>query len=215
MSEQAPEAPAPQRESRRRGGFVSTFTTRIGPLPMWVWLVIVAAILIAWRLYSAKTSATAQTTQDTGTSAEDVPQFVNQTYTTVTPPMAGPPGPPGPPGPAGRGDPSGPPIPVNFQPSLRPPPPSRGRAPGMPTGIKATHATSNAISAAWAKVAGATSYIVRVTYQGKLVKQMTTHSPFATISGLGPDHTYTVHVAAVGPGGTSAESNGPAIKTTR
>ena len=100
-----PEAPAP---SRPRGGKITqTFTTRIGPLPMWVWLVIIAGILIAWRIYSQKASA-AQATEATGTDtsqvpADQVPQFVNQTYVSPVPPTspgpAGPPGPTGPPGP--------------------------------------------------------------------------------------------------------------------
>ena len=100
MSETAPE---PQPRSSGGGKITQTFTTRIGPLPMWVWLAIVAAILIAWRVYSSRASAQQQdtSTTDTGTPSDQVPQFVNQTYTTATPPTVNittPPGPPGPPG---------------------------------------------------------------------------------------------------------------------
>lgn len=208
MSEMPAEVP-PRRSTG--GGIKGTFTNRIGPLPMWVWLVIVAGILVAWRLYAsrkANAQQAATSAADTSTAASDVPQFVNQTFVSASPPTAGPPGPAGPAGPAG------PPGQVKT-PAPRPAPVSRTATPGMPTGIRATKVTGNSIAAAWQKVAGATSYIVRVTYQGKLVKQMTTHSPNATITGLGPDHTYTVHVAAVGPGGQSSETNGPAVKTTR
>ena len=55
---------------------------------------------------------------------------------------------------------------------------------------------------------------MRVTYQDKLVG--TPHivtGTSATISGLAPLRTYTFHVAAIGPGGTSSETNGPAVKT--
>lgn len=83
MSEQAPErAPA-----RARGGNV--FTHRIGPLPMWIWVAVIGGVIVAWSLYKSRTSgqsSTASSSGDTGTPAADVPQFVNQTYTTVTPP---------------------------------------------------------------------------------------------------------------------------------
>jgi hypothetical protein len=94
-----PDTPqAPSREN--------VFTRKIGPLPMWLWVVIVAVPLLVYSLYKQKkTTATASTTgTGTGstTSASQVPQFVNQTYTTVVPPAA----PtaaatPGPSGPAG------------------------------------------------------------------------------------------------------------------
>jgi hypothetical protein len=88
-------------------------------------------------------------------------------------------------------------------------------APAMPAAHE-TKVTASSVTLAWAKVANATSYRVRVTYQGKLVG--TPHvvtGTSATISGLGADHTYTFHVAAIGPGGTSSETNGPAVKTSK
>lgn len=88
--------------------------------------------------------------------------------------------------------------------------------PGTPTGVHATKTTSNAVTLTWNKAPNATSYRVRATYQGKLVgSQQTVNGTSATISGLHPDHTYTFHVAAVGPGGSSGETNGPAVKTSR
>jgi len=83
VSEQAPEAPA--RPARRE----NVFTRKIGPLPMWGWLAIVGGGIGAWALYSRKQAG--QTTA-TGTSASQVPQFVNQTYVSPTPPMAPAPG---------------------------------------------------------------------------------------------------------------------------
>jgi Fibronectin type III domain len=86
--------------------------------------------------------------------------------------------------------------------------------PGMPSGVRATKTTANAVTLAWNKAPNATSYRVRATYQGKLVgSQQTVNGTSATISGLHPDHTYTFHVASVGSGGTSSETNGPAVKT--
>lgn len=82
---------------------------------MWIWVAIIGGVIVAWSLYKSRTSSQqAAASTDTGTSAADVPQFVNQTYTTVTPPNVtvdntppppaeGPPGPPGPTGPAGPG----------------------------------------------------------------------------------------------------------------
>ena len=69
----------------RRG---NVFTRRIGPLPMWVWLVIVAVIVVGWAYWRNRQSAgqASSSSTATGTDASQVPQFVNQTYTTVQPP---------------------------------------------------------------------------------------------------------------------------------
>jgi hypothetical protein len=205
VSETAPERPAPRRSSS--GGTLELFKEKIGPLPMWVWVAIIAAGLIVYRLYADKKNASAASSPaDSSVPADQVPEFINQTYTTVTAPASTPP-------PAnGTTPPAKAPTPT--------PPSSPGKtggpsAPAMPSGVKAGKVTSSSIAASWPKVAGATSYLVRVTYQNKLVKQETVKTPAATIAGLSPDHTYTVHVAAVGPGGTSPETNGPGIQTTR
>jgi hypothetical protein len=89
VSETVPERPAP----RQRKGFIGTLTAKIGPLPMWVWVVLVTVILLAWRWYASKQANTSGTTGTDTTAADQVPQFVNQTYTTVTPPAATPPPP--------------------------------------------------------------------------------------------------------------------------
>ena len=89
-------------------------------------------------------------------------------------------------------------------------------APAMPSGVHATKTTSNSVTLAWNKSANATGYRVRTTYQSKVVgSPASVTGTSATISGLTADHTYTFHVAATGPGGTSAETNGPAVKTSR
>jgi len=102
-----------------------------------------------------------------------------------------------------------------------PPPPTGGTAtakpkPAVPAGVHDTKVTPTSVTLAWAKDPNATTYRIRVTYQGKLVGGAhTVTGTSATISGLTPDHTYTFHVAAIGPGGVSAETNGPAVKTSR
>lgn len=67
MSETAPEQPSstppgpPKREN--------VFTRKLGPLPMWVWLVIVAALILAYVLYSSRKGKQASTSsgqQQTG-----------------------------------------------------------------------------------------------------------------------------------------------------
>jgi Fibronectin type III domain len=86
--------------------------------------------------------------------------------------------------------------------------------PPMPTGVHATKVTATSITIAWTKSPGATLYPIRVTYQDKLVRSSSTPGTSATIFGLSPNRTYTVHVKAQGPGGTSSETNGPAVKTS-
>jgi hypothetical protein len=91
---------------------------------------------------------------------------------------------------------------------------TKAPAPGVPTGVHETKVTATSITIAWAKDPNATFYPIRVTYQGKLVHTSGTAATSATVFGLTPDHTYTFHVKAQGPGGTSAETNGPAVKTS-
>jgi hypothetical protein len=94
-------------------------------------------------------------------------------------------------------------------------PPSTAKTgpPPMPTGVHSTKVTATSITIAWSKSPGATLYPIRVTYQGKLVRSSSTPGTTATIFGLSPNRTYTVHVKAQGPGGVSSETNGPAVKT--
>jgi len=119
MSEAAPE------RARARGGNV--FTHKLGPLPMWAWVAIAGAVILGWAYYKNKTSAAASGTaaDTTGTSASDVPQFVNQTYTTVQAPAVQDEQEP----PAGPGDKSGPPIPAAYIPPVPKPPGTRPAVP--------------------------------------------------------------------------------------
>lgn len=71
-------------ESGRARGNV--FTRKIGPLPMWAWLGIVGGAVVAWEFYRNQTTSSAST--GSATPASDVPQFVNQVYTSPGPPMA-------------------------------------------------------------------------------------------------------------------------------
>jgi hypothetical protein len=86
MSEQAPEPAG----GGGGGGGGGLFKRKIGPLPMWAWLAIGATIILAYVIIKRQSSSSAAstTTADTSTPASDVPQFINQTYTTVTPPAA-------------------------------------------------------------------------------------------------------------------------------
>ena len=86
MSQMAPEKPP----APKQGGNV--FTRKIGPLPMWAWLAIGLGVIGVYYVWQSKqnSSASDTTSSDTGddTNASQVPQFVNQTYTSVTPPAA-------------------------------------------------------------------------------------------------------------------------------
>lgn len=81
MSEMATEhRPAAKREN--------VFTRKLGPLPMWAWVAIVSAVLIGY--FYLKNKKAGQTTP-TGTNASQIPQFVNQVFTSVQPPGTPPP----------------------------------------------------------------------------------------------------------------------------
>jgi hypothetical protein len=121
VSEQpgAPAAPA-KREN--------VFTHKIGPLPMWAWVGIVGGILVVWRIYSSKNAAAsaaqqAAATTTPSTPANQVPQFVNQTYVSTTAPSSTG---------ATAAVPAGP-TPVSPNPVSIPQPPSTSPTPGVPT----------------------------------------------------------------------------------
>lgn len=94
MSQMAPEAGpapvAPSRDQGRAGG--SPLKRKIGPLPTWAWVLIGAAVILGVAYWRNRGSASSSSGTDTGTGdttdASQVPQFVNQTFTTVTPPTA-------------------------------------------------------------------------------------------------------------------------------
>ncbi|HXT92376.1 MAG TPA: LysM domain-containing protein [Trebonia sp.] len=110
MSEAAPER-APSRAPSSGGGGGNVFTHKLGPLPTWLWIVIVGLALVAWSWWKNKSAdaASSANTASSSTPADQVPQFVNQTFTTVTPPSVNVTAPAGPAGPAG---PTGPQSPV-------------------------------------------------------------------------------------------------------
>jgi hypothetical protein len=101
--------------------------------------------------------------------------------------------------------------PHRTQSSAKPP---LTKPPAAPADVRATTVAPTAMTLAWNGVAGATDYLIRVTYQGKLVTQKSVTATSSTVSGLVPDHTYTVHVAASNSAGTSAEA-GLSVKTPR
>jgi hypothetical protein len=88
------------------------------------------------------------------------------------------------------------------------------KAPAMPGGIHGTPYT-NRIDLAWTAVPTATQYRIRATYQSAVVYNGTSSTNHATVTGLAPNRTYTIHVAAGNSAGWSSETNGPAIKTTQ
>lgn len=181
MSEQAPEAPGRAGPGSSAGGSGLGFLGRkFGGFPVWVYVAVLAGLL-AWR-YVAGKSAASSTTSGTGTSADtsqapnstdasQIPQFVNQTYTTLTPPTApiigtNVPTPPGVPTPTKR-----PPQPV----ALFPP----------PTGLRATNPSKSGVTLTWDTVpAGSVypgSYTVAIyNAKGKPVDQITVDTPDTT-----------------------------------
>jgi hypothetical protein len=180
MSEQPGSAPA--------GGHENVFTHKLGPLPMWGWLAIVGGALVAWRLYSSKKAAAANTadttTGTTSTDANTVPQFVNQTYVNTTAPTA--PGTAGTPtNPAPVGD-SGNPKPTTTLPGKWSYP--------APSGLAVYDQSAKGIRLSWNAVTGPSgqhpnSYNV-TTYNSK-GKQVSQHN---TTAG-------NTNTAEYGPGG--------------
>lgn len=189
MSEQAPETPG-----RGTRGGSNMFTQKIGPLPMWAWVGIAAAILVVWRYMAAKNASAASnaSTAAATTAADQVPQFVNQTYTTVTAP--GSPGTTPTPAPTPTPTPTPTPVPTPTTPHPAPRPTS---APPTVGGLRSTGAGATNVQLAWNPSPGATSYQVRVTYQNKVVKTFMTNGTTYNATGLSPNRTYGLHVVAI------------------
>lgn len=78
--------------SRPKG---NVLTSKMGPLPMWGWMAIIAGVAVLYSFYKKSKGTTASTSaaQASGNSpggvdASLVPQFINQTYDNDTPPAA-------------------------------------------------------------------------------------------------------------------------------
>jgi len=118
------------------------FTNKIGPLPMIAWVGIIGAVIVAWAYLKNRNSGSQAAAGDGSTPASDVPQFVNQTYTTVTAPTVEQPQTQTGtiPGGAGEGGPPpqqnliipGPPGGGSFQPPHPKPPPRKPGGTGQP-----------------------------------------------------------------------------------
>lgn len=178
MSEQPPAPPRTGGAPARPGGRENVFTHRIGPLPMWGWLAIVGGLLAAWRLYSNKQAAqsaqSGQSTSSTDTSANTVPQFVNQTYVSTTAPAA-----PGTTDSSSGGTVTNPaPTGTSTQPKPTTTLPGSWHYPA-PSGLAVVNTSAKGVSMSWDAVTGPAgqhpnSYTV-ATYdsKGKLVDQFT------------------------------------------
>ena len=113
MSETAPEP------SGGGGGIGGTLGRKMGPMPVWLWLVILTVAALGFYLWKQHTAAASSGTAVTGTGsvtpASSVPDYVSQTTINLTEPpetTTPPPGPPPkkkPPGGGGGGAPKGPP----------------------------------------------------------------------------------------------------------
>lgn len=87
--------------------------------------------------------------------------------------------------------------------------------PAMPSGVSTSGVSATGFTVKWNSVPGATSYTVRVTYQSALQWNKTVSGTSTVVGSLTPDHTYTVHVSASNSAGSSAETNGPSVKTAK
>lgn len=89
MADAQPDAPGTP--AKTGGGKLGVWGKKYGPLPLWGWaLILLVGILVYlyWKNRNSASSDTSSTTASDSTGAGQIPQFVNQTYTTVTPPAA-------------------------------------------------------------------------------------------------------------------------------
>jgi hypothetical protein len=82
---------APGTPASSGGGKLGVWKKKIGGMPMWAWALILIGGILAYLYYrnqQSGSSTSSDTTASDSTAAGQIPQFVNQTYTTVTPPAA-------------------------------------------------------------------------------------------------------------------------------
>ena len=199
MSETGP-APA-----ARPGGRENVFTRKIGPLPMWGWVAIAGGLLVGWRLYASKNAATqaqqqGQTTTPS-TPADQVPQFVNQTYVSTSAPVGT--------GGTAPGTPTNP-APVGSSTQPKPTTTMGQWSYPAPTGLQAYDLAGKGLRLSWNAVTGPSgqhpnAYAV-ATYdsKGKLVDQFSTTAGNTNTAEYGkggkglPRGTYHTNVWAEG-----------------
>lgn len=83
-------ADAPGTPASRGGGKLGVWKKKYGPLPLYGWALLLLLAVLGYLYWKNRNSSannpSSNTPTDTG--AGQIPQFVNQTYTTVTPPAA-------------------------------------------------------------------------------------------------------------------------------
>ena len=72
--------------ARSSGGNV--LTRKIGPLPTYGWVAIVGAGILVWAYFAHRNASSSSSQSSNTANSSTVPDFINQTYTTVTPPPA-------------------------------------------------------------------------------------------------------------------------------
>lgn len=195
----------------------SIFTRKLGPLPYWGWMAIVLLLAIFYAMYSKQKKAAASASSQNsstvdspgGVDASLVPQFVNQVYTSSTPPPA-------------------PNITVNTP----PPPATTGGGTTSnkvnqypaPGGLSTSKVSSTSLKATWNNVTNPMpspqSYTVAVyDKNGKTVSQQTVNAPdtvggksTATITGL-PANASGLQVHVWANGGAKAPQHASSTVT--
>ena len=191
----------------------TTLKEKVGPFPLYVWLLIMTGIaVVAYVLLKKKSPGTgtpgtpctmsdgsAGTWDSTGTVCQATTvSTVNVPPATDTGATATAPASPVAPAPAPSVNPGGPMVPPPAPNPVPTPGPGTGtQTPAAVTGLHVTTHSQNSIGIAWSKSAHATSYQVRVTYQTKVIQtHMTTGTTF-TVTGLNANRTYGIHVVAI------------------
>lgn len=210
MSESAPET----------SGGGNVFTRKMGPLPLWGWMVIALLLAVFYYLYkkhqNSSNYSSSPSTVNTpgGVDASLVPQFVNQTYVENTPPAAPPSNPSSgsvtppsnnggnPPPDNGGGDGNPPPT---------QPPPSPPPSPYLPlneilTGGHTINPNPRKAQIGWTiKQQSPNATQLKVVLNGPGHHNQTRYVPAsattATFEGLSPGHTYVADITPIDSAG--------------
>lgn len=190
----------------------NVLTHKLGPLPTWGWIAIAGGAFLAYRWYSSKNAAASGGTTSSSavdTSANTVPQFVNQTYVSTSAPLSPTTAASSGGAPSSVGTPTNP-APVGSSTQPKPTTTLSQWTYPAPTGLQAYDLTSKGTRLSWNAVTGPggqhpNSYTV-ATYDSKrkLVDQFQTTAGNTNTAEYGkggkglPKGTYDTHVWANG-----------------
>lgn len=173
------------------GGRLGVFSRKLGPLPLWAWMAIMTVVAVGWYVFQQKkSSSSSASSTPSGTPSNLIPQFVNQTYTNVTPPAE--------PSPSNPSQPSSPPVNGGNPPHVPNPPPVKSPGTGKKP-VRVSPPDEPIFNSTYKVKKGDT--LEKVAAQFQITREQLAHAN-GLGTGAGLRTGQVLHVPSPAPGGT-------------